>query len=357
MLECTLELSEVPLHLYQIIAGFYRLEKSGQIKLRIRRLSTDDPKRLPYNMLRVNAGGQSLIYDMNDGYDNLLADGQSYEALYDGLLDSCDIMFKRSFNASMNARLKTPEKIKRTAPNFFVTVKGSPAHFPVPCDPRREKLKKLVRLLPFSEYYNGWCYEEAFRCEPTENTEPHALFMARLWDPAGEFPGQLTEEKSEERRQINESRADCIRLCRREFGSRFFGGITPSPFAQREYPDLILEDGNIGKKNEYLKYMKTFDIHIATEGLHRSTGWKFAEYLAASRAVVSEPLYYESTGGLAEGINYLSFNGADECVEKISTLFDSTRRLKMMNANRAYRDRFMGCETIAVDTLKEAELF
>lgn len=354
MLECTLELSEVPLHLYQIIAGLYLLEKSGKIKLRIKKLAADDPKRLPYNMLRVNAGGRSLIYDMNDGYDNLLKSGESFEKLYDGLLEGCDFMFKRSFNADMNSRLREPQKIKKTAPNFFVTTRGNPAHLPVPCDPKREKLKKLVRLLPFSEFYNGWCYEEAFFSEPSESSEPRVLFMARLWDPAGDFPGQLTEEKSDERRLINESRAECIRLCRREFGSRFFGGITPSAFSQREYPDLLLPDSSAGKKNEYLRHMKTFDIHISTMGLHRSTGWKFAEYIAASRAVVSEPLYYESAGDLKEGKNYLSFTSADECAKRIDELFDNDRRLMMMNSNRDYRDRYMRCGTIASDTLAEA---
>lgn len=357
MLECTLELSEVPLHLYQIIAGFHLLEKSGKIKLRIKKLAEGSPKKLPYNMLRVNAGGRSLIYDMNDGYDNLLKNGESYEVLYDGLLDGCDYMFKRSFNADMNSRLREPQKIKKTAPNFFVTTKGNPAHFPVPCDPRREKVKKLIRSLPFSEFYNGWCYEEAFHSEPSESSEPRVLFMARLWDPAGEFSGQLTEEKSEERRQINESRAECIRLCRREFGSRFFGGITPSSFAQREYPDLMLEDSSVGKKNEYLKHMKTFDIHIATMGLHRSTGWKFAEYIAASRAIVSEPLYYESAGDLSEDKNYLCFKSADECAKRIDELFDDDRRLLMMNINRKYRGRYMGCAAIVSDTLAEAEAF
>ncbi|NLO45466.1 MAG: glycosyltransferase family 1 protein [Clostridiales bacterium] len=354
MQECTLELSEIPLHLYQITAGFFLLEKSGRIKLRIKRLCAADPKSLPYNMLRVNVGGRSLIYDMNDGYDNLVKDGERFEELYDRLLEGCDFMFKRSFNAKMNARLQEPHKIKKTAPNFFVTTRGNPAHFPAPSDPRREKIKKLVRLLPFSEFYNGWCYEEEFRAEPVVNDEPKALFMARLWDPAGEFPGQLTEEKSEERRMINESRAECVRLCRAEFGERFFGGITPSPFAQREYSDVLLEDMSIGKKNEYLKHMKSFDIHIATMGLHRSTGWKFAEYLAASKAIVSEPLFYESAGGLSEGKNYISFDSPLECVEKIYELFDGDRRLLMMENNRRYRDKHMACETIAAETLARA---
>lgn len=356
MLDCTLYLSEVPLHLYQITGGFYLLAKQNKIKLTIKRLAADSSDRLPYNMLMTEADGKKIIYDMNDGYDNLFTRGESYVEFYDSLLDRCDCLFKRSFNAEMNSALRTPKKIMMTAPNFLVTVRGNPAHLPSPCDPGREKIKKLVRMLPWTEYYNGYCYENNFCEEPAANENPKALFMARLWDPAGDFPGQLSTEKSEERREINESRAKCIRLCRKELSNGFFGGIAPSEFAAREYPDLVLENASLSKKNKYLEYMKTFDIHISTMGLHRSTGWKFAEYLAASRAIVAEPMFYGNSGGISDGENYFSFGSAQQCVEKITELFDPDRRLRMMRANRDYYEKNMRCDAVVCNTLKAAKL-
>ncbi|MCL2507599.1 MAG: hypothetical protein FWF05_00340 [Oscillospiraceae bacterium] len=352
MTECKIRLSEVPLHLYQILAGFKLLEQSGRLRLMVETLRPDDRDHLPYNMLEVIADGRRLIYDMNDGYDNLPGCENGYAALYNGLLARCDFLFKRSFSQELNAVLDHPEKIKRTAPNYLVTVRGNPAHRPVPCDPKAEKLKKYARMVPCTEYYNGHVLCEKLEAEPSPNREPRVLFMARLWDPAGDFSGQLNAEKSEERFKINETRAACIRACRREFGERFFGGVKAADFALREYPDIVIGDRDTVKKNQYLKYVKTFDINIATAGLHRSTGWKFAEYIAASRAIVSEPLYYESAGGLADGQHYLSFRDENECLTKISELFDFDARYAMMRKNRDYYQKFLRCDVLVENTLR-----
>ncbi len=351
-MKCVMKLSEVPLHLYQIIAGFSMLDRLGEIELKIKKLKPGSGDVLPYNMLEVEADGKRLIYDMNDGYDNLCFGKGDWRELYNGLLERCDFLFKRSFNAEMNSQLKNYQKIEMTAPNFFVTIKASPAHFPVPCDPRKEKLKKLVRLFPGSEFYNGHCLEEKFKMKPVVNENPRILFMARLWDPKGEFEGQLNEEKSEERHRINEIRANCIRLCRKEFGGSFFGGVALSAFSKAQYGDVVLDDTSASKKDAYLRAMKSFDIHIATAGLHKSTGWKFAEYLAASKAIVAEPLFYSSAGGLRDGVNYLSFRDEFECVERIRELLDSRRRYEMMKANDRYYDENMKCAVLVRNTLR-----
>lgn len=303
-------------------------------------------------MLEVVCNGKKIIFDMNDGYDNLLDSNNSYIDFYNDLLEKCDILYKRSFNEELNHGLRYAEKIRKTAPNYFVTVKGNPSHVPAPCDPQTEKIKKIIRLLPYSKYSNSLCYEENFKAEPVIKSEPKIMFMARLWDPKGEFKGQLSEEKSEERVAINKNRANCIRLCRSEFGSRFFGGITYSEFAKKEYPELLIENKGLGNKNKYLESMKNYDIFIATAGLHQSTGWKFAEYIAASKAIVAEPLRYSSVGGLSDKVNYFCFENEFECCEKIEELFDNQKRYKMMCANRNYYNEFMDCEKIAARTLE-----
>jgi len=352
MLKCCIRLSEVPLHLYQITAGFELLKRAGKIELEIERLKPNSPHRLPYNMIEAEYNGKTIIFDMNDGYDNLLNKHEDFISFYNKILKKCDILIKRSYREDLNSRLENPGKIMETAPNYFVTVKANPAHIPVPCDPKKEAIKKTIRLLPISQYYNGLCFEENFREPPKINPEPRILFMARLWDPKGDFNGQLTAEKSEERRAINENRANCIRLCRKEFGNRFSGGVTPSAFSFKEYPDLVLEKPKTGEKGEYLKRMKSFDIHIATAGLHKSTGWKFAEYIAASKAIVTEPLYYASAGNLADSRNYLSFNNKSECCERITEIFDEQKRYEMMRANFEYYNEWMSCEKLVSHALK-----
>ena len=178
--------------------------------------------------------------------------------------------------------------------------------------------------------------------------------MARLWDPAGETPGQLTEAMAEERHAINESRAACIRLLRREFADRFFGGVAASEFTRREYADVVLDDPSLARKDAYLAFMKTFDIHISTMGLHGSTGWKFAEYIAASKVIVCEPLCYESSGGLADGVHYLSFTDADSCVENVHALLDDTARAEMTARNHSYAESYLRPAAFVRTTLADA---
>lgn len=353
----TIRLSEVPLHLYQPLAGFAALEKEGALQCTFERLRPDSPHVLPYNMFEVvTDDGLRFIYDMNDGYENLLPDAREMQSFYNRLLNRCNLLFKRSFDGAKNAMLCAPQKVRPTPPNFLVTLPGNPAHTPAPCDPRREKLKKLVRMLPNTAYANRYVLEENLFAPPNVSPHPKILFMARLWDPAGDFPGQLTDAMAEERRRINDSRAACIRLLRKEFGDRFCGGVAPSPFAARTYPDVVLDDPSLARKDRYLAFMKTFDIHISTMGLHGSTGWKFAEYIAASKAIVCEPLCYESAGGLADGTHYLSFTDADSCVERVQTLLDNTARAEMMARNHDYAEKVLRCKSFVRTTLHDAGL-
>ncbi len=356
MTTLTVELSEVPLHLYQFLAGLHQLSRRG-LRVRFRRLRPNDADVLPYNMLRIAAdSGKRLIVDMNDGYANLLSDPQRVVPFYNGLLDKCDLLYKRSFDPAQNAKFSDPEKIRPTPPNFLVTVPGNPAHLPTPCDPRREQMKKLVRMLPISQYYNGHVREEKLFIPVRISSAPRILFMARLWDPAGDFPGQLTEQMAQERHEINESRSACIRLLRQEFGDRFFGGVAATPFAVRAYSDVVLQTPSLSRKDAYLEFMKSFDIQIATMGLHGSTGWKFAEYLAASKAIVSERLCYESAGGLCEGTHYLAFNNPDSCVQAVQKLKDNDLRRDMMAQNEAYARRCLRPEAFARSILRDAQI-
>ena len=351
----TIRLSEVPLHLYPILAGFSALDKAGALRVRYVCLRPGEKDVLPYNMLEVVAeDGRRLIYDMNDGYANLLPDEAQIVPFYNALLGRCDVFFKRSFDRGQNEKLCAPEKMLPTPPNFLVTLRGNRAHIPVPCDPRREKIKKLVRLLPGSAYYNGHILEDNLFAAPHVSAQPRILFMARLWNPAGDFSGQLTPAMAEERHAINESRAACIRLLRREFGDRFCGGVASSDFTQREYADVVLDNPSLARKDAYLSFMKTFDIHISTMGLHRSTGWKFAEYLAASKAIVCEPLCYESSGGLTDGVHYRAFRDAETCVQNVYALLDGDVRGEMMMHNHTYAEQNLRCTSFVRRTLETA---
>jgi len=352
-MHCRMVLGEVPLHLYQVIAGFELLARRGVIALEIERQTRDAKFRLPYNMLEVTLNDSiRLLYDLNDGYDNLAEDP---DQLYGPLLARYDICYKRSFSAALSARLTHGGKIRPLGLNYWVTIPGSAAHLPAPLDPAREKLKKLIRMLPITPHYNGWYTIESFEDEPRPEDPPHILFMARMWDVRGDSGWRLTDAKREERHFINEQRACTIRLCREAFGDQFFGGITPSRYAAEHYPDLVIADRKAVSRRAYLKRMKRSSICIATMGLHQSIGWKFAEYVAASKAIVTETLHYEVPGVFGENRNYLSFRTPEECVEAVARLVrDERLRRNLMQNNRNYYRRHVRPDRLVLNSLLAA---
>ncbi|MGS2779024.1 glycosyltransferase family 1 protein [Robertmurraya sp. GLU-23] len=349
-ISCCLRLGEVPLHLYQIIAGYHLLKRKGIIELSIEKAPD---QLLPYNMMEVEINNQySVLYDLNDGYDNLLTKKEDYVDFMDRLLERYDICFKRSFSSKYNRKLKYGNKVCPLGLNYMVTIPGNAAHLPQKEDPRTEKIKKLIRMLPFSEYYNGHYKIQAFEDTPNFNADPKILFMARLWDINGEYSNQLSNEKKEERNYINNVRANCIRLLKREFGSTFFGGVSPSPYANKYYSDIVIEDKKITNRNYYIRKVKDSSICIATMGLHESIGWKFAEYIAASKAIVTEELHYEVPGNLNKNENYLDFSSPEHCLEQVHLLMKNVDlRKKMMINNFNYYHKYVRPDQIVLNSI------
>lgn len=350
---CYLKLGEVPLHLYHIIGGFVELARQGVIDLRIEKLTKGSDEKLPYNMMEVIVNHHiRVLYDVNDGYDNLLRENERYEEYMDRLLQDFDFCFKRSFSRLYNSKLTYRNKIHPLGLNYMVTVPGNYAHIPMPNDPSKEKIKKLVRMFPFSSYYNRLYSINSFEEIPQRATDPKILFMARLWDVDGDFEGQISLEKKEERAYINHVRAECIRFCRKEFGSKFYGGVTASKYANEHYPDIVIDDTNITKRNNYLKKVKESSICIATMGLHESIGWKFAEYVAASKAIVTEKLHYEVPGNFMEDQNYLVFTTPEDCISQIDKLVnDDERRYKMMVHNYKYYHEYVRPDRLVFNSI------
>lgn len=352
-ISCYLRLGEVPLHLYHLTAGFSLLAQQGVIDLTVERLNKNHHDLLPYNMMEVIINEKTrVLYDVNDGYDNLLKENQDYVEFMNGLLEKCDFYFKRSFNRIYNLKLREKEKIYPLGLNYMVTVPGNIAHFPAPQDPLKEKIKKTIRMIPLSQYYNKLYCINSFEDVPYKEMNPKILFMARLWDVNGDYEGQISSEKKEERAYINDFRAECIRLCRKEFGDTFYGGVAPSQFTYKNYADIVIEDGNVIKRNHYLEKVKESAICIATMGLHESIGWKFAEYVAASKAIVTEELHYEVPGNFCEGQNYLVFKTPDECINQIYTLLNDKKfRYQMMVNNFKYYHEYVRPDRLVLNSI------
>jgi hypothetical protein len=150
---------------------------------------------------------------------------------------------------------------------------------------------------------------------------------------------------------INNFRIKCIRACRKEFGELFLGGLQRDGYSLSAAKDMVVPL-HITEKKTFIDTIKDHNICIATTGLHDSIGWKFGEYVAASRAIVSEPLKYSVPGEFEIEKNYLVFNNEYELLEKIYILLnDKEKLLEIMNNNYHYYNNYLKPEMLVLNTL------
>ena len=183
---------------------------------------------------------------------------------------------------------------------------------------------------------------------PDFTSEPKILFMARAWDT------DLIENKAQKAavEAINETRAECIRVLRKQFGRRFFGGLAHDDYAVKHFKDCLLPDGNLSNKQKYLEILKDFPICITTTGLNRSIGWKLGEYVALSKAIITEPLHFQVTGNFANEINYLEFFSPEELINTATRLIeDENLRSEMMINNYRYYQSYLKPDSLILNSL------
>jgi hypothetical protein len=326
-------------HLSQIYDGFEKLRKLGIIDLVIKQERGSYAKPI----LKVVVDDRNIvIYDTLDGLnwidgsleDNLIYFKNSIKA---------DYYFKRSFNNSVSSNSPKGCKVFPLGFNYDITQEGNFS----------TRLNDLIKYCvkssyAFSKYYQkNQFYSKVFESLPIGMHDNKVLFLARLWDPS---EGGL-EHLKQEREIINQNRIDCIKTCQREFGADFVGGIQIDAFSLKYARDLLLDD-SFTNRASFLDKIKIHNICIATNGLHDSIGWKFGEYVAASRAVITEPLKYQLPGDFNVSENYLEFKNTNELIEKIHFLMSSRDEMhKIMNNNFRYYNSYLRPEMLILNTL------
>lgn len=315
---CTVYANTRADHAYQIYAGLHALHAGGQIRLRWRRgapallRALPDPEDL--NGVLAELEGAPLFFDVRDGPDCF------------PVVERVALYAKRSFRQGL------PGHCLPLGLNYVV-------------HPRR--LAALGRVAPI--LYRAVSMRTA---EPEPDLPPRALFLARTWDPE-EIP-RLDRARIE---ALNDTRAGCIRALRGALGRQFFGGFSRSAHALRRYPDCVVPETLSTRRRDYLRLLRGFPVGVATTGLSDSIGWKFAEYVALSRAIACEPLRYELPGPMRAGRNYLEFATPGQCVERVGRLLDDRDlRARMMHRNREYYLEYGTPEAIVARVLHTALL-
>jgi hypothetical protein len=340
LLSCELHCFESP-HLNQIYDGFDKLHKSGIINLAIKQANGD--RNIPLLTVIIN-NKYKVIYDTLDGLNWI--DGSIEDNLnYFKNSVQCDFYFKRSYVKKLaeytpiNCRVHplglyysfTPESI------FSYSLK----------DVMKNKIGNSKILLPF--FKNSVFRSNDFEYYPIPTEETKILFLTRLWDPNA----ILCERSKMENHVINTSRINCINACKKQFGERFLGGLQKSKFSQSRAKELIISN-SITSRRSFVNLIKNHDICITTTGLHDSIGSKFGEYVAASRAIISEPIKFELPGEFEDKKNYYIYNDEHELIDRIESLIRSKEKLqKMMWNNFSYYNNYLRPDLLVLNTLSK----
>ena len=315
-------------HTSQIYTGFGLLEASGLVQLKFCKGKYYRPLR---GVICADFSGKRVVYEMGDNPEQVMH--EYYE--------TADVYFKRM------ATQQLIDRYPKIAPLGFNYAVYHPAdHFLKRSVTVRDKMfiikailnnnKGLAAMAGIKTHAagSGLQQQEAL---PNPLLPPKIIFSARLWNSK---TGDVV--KDAERSTINQQRINIVRKMRQNFGDRFIGGIEDNEFSRELCPDLIISKDLFTQKINYIMHLRQCTIGIATPGLEASVGYKFAEYIAFSKAILSTPVNVLVPGQFAAGKNYLQYTTADECVALAHQLMNDRHAThEMMENNFQYYQQYL----------------
>lgn len=339
---CWIHPEHVFYHTARWLSGLWSLHRTREISLRI--LPAPQGSRFfawttPVVPFEIERDGKLrlAIADFRDPSDRFVTEA----------LKQCDVYFKRSYYAPDLPAGGDASKVRPLGMNYTCQTSGSAGAIfraiapGLILSPRRffPWLQNQIRCLTVVPP------REAFERAPGDPAQQAVIFQSRLWE--GDDIGEAAAA------EINQKRVAIIRMLREAFGSRFHGGLVPTPLAKRQFPDLLA--GQTSRKNSYIKLARSHLIGIYTAGLHHSTAWKLAEYIAASQCIVGERPRNAAPKELIEGTNYLPFSAPGECVTACRKILgDENLAKSMRQANHNYYSTELTPEVWVRNRLNEA---
>ncbi len=177
------------------------------------------------------------------------------------------------------------------------------------------------------EYVRSWLANEDWQWAETDQVQARVVFQTRVWRSVrGDSPGDI---------RVNEERMEVVRALRRAFDFPDTIGLLDSMMAREIGPELLLS--RKVPRSEYATQLRTSLVAVNSHGVHGSAGFKVAESLAAGCAIVSRPMLIELPVPLEPDVHYLTYDSAEECVDKCRYLLDNPKASNgMRERNRQY---------------------
>lgn len=364
---CTIRFNTAPgnTHVSQILAGYKMLADRKLLKIK---------KAIPYSNFRsegnyehnsiveVDFGGKIIAYDMADGYQSI-----HRKDVFDFQLERLHFYFKRSYYPDFHKNMKNSEKVRPLCLNYLCSCKGNPY------DNYYFSKYSMAELKSYAVHQNNKknnTYDYSiFESNFEEYKNYNLLFLTRIWDSSGisaqgiqaTYPYFTESEAKEEAEKwkysldvATENRLEYIKGLKSHFGDKIITGVSNDDFSRKVCPELIVDE-SLTRRDNYIRMIKKNYVCLTSEGLHHSIGWKFAEYVAAGKAIITEPLYYEVPYGFSEGVNYLTYNSLSSCIERCEYLLDDVGKIHTMEkANREYYSQHLRPDMLVLDSLKIA---
>ncbi len=265
-------------------------------------------------------------------------------------LFECDIYFKRSFRSEfIDHRMAFPEHRHKIEPfGLFFPVNSQHERFQVrraiiaelaafPRNRRpRQTAERIIgrwqetRKKTLDSTTEIWARNSPneFEVQPEEPDVPRIQFLTRAFDPEYGW----NKSNKDYVQGLNQQRVDLIRALRSHFGERFVGGLFNNAIARQFFPDCIANVSTA--RSDYLSALRKNRIAITTSGLVDSIPAKLAEYIAATRCILSDPLGYELPYEIRDGEHLLIFRSVDQCIESAERLLvdeDLARHMRQSN--------------------------
>lgn len=319
----------------QVFVGLKELEHLGMVKLLI--IDYTNSNHYPYKdkaIILVKFNSDFYFFDLQDGYWY----GMEY------YLERCDFYYKRSFSTQKNLMYNKTnrQKIRPLGFNMFVSCKDNPYAY-------ESFFRTLIKTVAGVSKLSSFTIDSFVQNPAKKNkNDVKIIFFTRLYDFKR---GSHSNENDKEIECINNMRIDLLRGLSSQFGSMFLGGLQDNKEARFQAPDLIVSK-KITEKGNYIKQLHSCDIGVGSMGLHESTGWKTAEYIAASMGIVHEKLHYTVPGDFQIEKNYFDFTSVEECIERIQLLIDNPDLLFQMRVNnQKYYRKYLSPEKLVWNAL------
>ena len=342
MIKCVFHLPKlyvgrIPRHISLVVFGYQKLAQAGLLDLSF----SDDVKeqsQFPYHYL-AEVNQYRVFYDVEDGI--FLTPDET-----DCLLDNCDFIFKRSYDSHYAQKLRNRKRYLPLGLNY--------ASF-FPCGNLTGVLgrglaaigravRRHTGIERLSSYVRD--IDKYWTIGSEVNPDIDILFSTRLWENPAKIPkrsfisrkltkGAALSDAIDTDERVEE-RIEYVRELRRVFrGRNLVCGISDSQTAREICPEYVLPNRLTDRMN-FRKLIRRSKVCVTTTGLWKSIGWKFAEYVAGGKAIVSNPLCYEVPGSFEAGKNYITFCNKDELAAGCDRLLADAKLRRAMQLRNQY---------------------